>query len=73
VSGIGLNHIPDIEVLHDPNPCSLLGLLFPPPVLLTDYSGDAKREERSQQGKAETGAGAILHTVPFLVKPYFVL
>jgi hypothetical protein len=32
-----------------------------------------RRGGTSQQGKAETGAGAILHTVPFLVKPFFVL
>src|ERR1700693_6398166 len=37
-------HILDSELLLDRVPCWLLYFLFPPPVLLADYSGDAKKK-----------------------------
>jgi hypothetical protein len=49
----------------------MLGLLFPPPVLLADWCGEWKRRNVVVfRGKAKTGASEILYRVPFLVKSF---
>ena len=47
-------------------------LLYPPPVLLADYSGEAKGRNVILSREGRTGAPRILHGVPNLVKFYFL-